>query len=289
MFCSKCGTELIETAMFCSKCGLKVDKNHQKEDYVDIALHCKFCGSVVDSSSEICKFCGNAPFTVPSYGESDPKLAVSSTLEDDSSDEHESSKFKNWWDNSSKVKKVLIVAVALLIVILVVRFLVLFLREFGGLLFGILLIASLILGMFTGSKEERIETRKTLLKLIIGGAFIFIISLVIVLKSDSLFDIIQPGASVRNAYLSQYSDDITIEEAFDNYFENPKWSKYEEAGYTYVVFSGVCEYLGDRADAKITFKITGENFVVDSLDLNGRTQNDLMLYALLRSIYSEEE
>lgn len=105
----------------------------------------------------------------------------------------------------------------------------------------------------------------------------------------SVSGIFKPGNEVRNAYLSQYSDAITIEDAFDNFFDNPKWSKYKDDGYSYVVFSGACEYLEEKADVRITFKITGENFIVDSLDINGRTQNDFMLYALLASIYSEEE
>lgn len=105
----------------------------------------------------------------------------------------------------------------------------------------------------------------------------------------SISGIFSPGYEVRNAYLSQYSEDVTIEEAFDNYFANPKWSKYKDGNYSYVVFSGSCEYIGEKADVKIIFKITGENFIVDSLDVNGRTQNDLILYALLASIYSDLE
>lgn len=100
-------------------------------------------------------------------------------------------------------------------------------------------------------------------------------------------NLFQPGMEVRNAYLSQYSEKVTVEEAFDHFFENGKWSEYETKRYSYVVFSGVCEYQGERADVEITFKITGENFVVDSLDLNGQTQNKLILYALLASIYED--
>ena len=105
--------------------------------------------------------------------------------------------------------------------------------------------------------------------------------------SGGISRLFQPGVEVRSAYLTQYSDKVTIEEAFDNFFDNGKWSKYEEAGYTYVVFTGVCEYAGERADVKITFKITGENFIVDSLDLNGRSQNDFMLYMLLTAVYED--
>ena len=56
---------------------------------------------------------------------------------------------------------------------------------------------------------------------------------------------------------------------------------------TSVTFTGACEYLGERADVKITFKITGENFLVERLDVNGTTQNDLMLYGLLTKVYED--
>lgn len=51
------------------------------------------------------------------------------------------------------------------------------------------------------------------------------------------------------------------------------------------MFTGTCEYLGERADARITFQITGEQFRVDHLDINGVEQNDLILYGLLSKIY----
>lgn len=44
-----------------------------------------------------------------------------------------------------------------------------------------------------------------------------------------------------------------------------------------------------KSDICITFKITGENFIVESLDVNGSRQNDLMLYALLASVYEDYE
>ena len=53
------------------------------------------------------------------------------------------------------------------------------------------------------------------------------------------------------------------------------------------MFTGACEYLGERADARITFQITGEQFRTEQLDLNGVEQNDLILYAMLAKIYEE--
>lgn len=116
----------------------------------------------------------------------------------------------------------------------------------------------------------------------------FLVIAAIVLESTlpgGLGKIMKPGMEVREAYLSQYSETVTIEEAFDNFFENGKWRKYKEEDYTYIAFTGVCEYMGERADVKVTFKITGENFIIDSMDINGQAQNDLMIYALLSKIY----
>ena len=42
--------------------------------------------------------------------------------------------------------------------------------------------------------------------------------------------IVTPGAEVRGGYLTQYSDKITIEKAFDNFFGNVRWTTYNEKG-----------------------------------------------------------
>lgn len=103
----------------------------------------------------------------------------------------------------------------------------------------------------------------------------------------SLQSMAVPGIEVRTAYLSEYSTQVTIEEAFENFFDNCKWAKYDSGAYTYVAFTGTCKYLGERVDIRIVFKITGENFIVDSLDINGRTQNDLILYGVLSAVYED--
>ncbi len=103
----------------------------------------------------------------------------------------------------------------------------------------------------------------------------------------SLLEIAIPGMEVRTAYLSQYSKSVTIEEAFDHFFDNGKWSKYDSEGYTNVVFTGTCDYQGERSDIRIIFKITGEHFFVESLDINGRSQNAIVLQSLLSTVYED--
>lgn len=135
-------------------------------------------------------------------------------------------------------------------------------------------------------KALKFAEKQQILSKVIFKTIPVIIGLGIIL---SIFfpDIMQPGASVRNAYLSQYSDTVTIEEAFDNFFANEKWRTYKDESYSYVVFTGTCQYMDDPADVKIVFKITGENFIVESMDINGVEQNDLIMALMLGKIYED--
>lgn len=117
-----------------------------------------------------------------------------------------------------------------------------------------------------------------------------VICLIICVKIffPNLFQYItSPGREVRGAYLSQYSTEVTVGEAFDNYFDKGKWRKYKgDDGYKYVAFTGTCDYSGQTTDVRITFKITGDNAMIDQVELNGQEQNGLVEIALLLDIYS---
>jgi len=103
---------------------------------------------------------------------------------------------------------------------------------------------------------------------------------------DNAFSLFIPGANVRYAYLTQYSSSVTIGEAFGDYFGNGKWSTYTEKGDSYVVFTGTCMIDNQRANIKVTFKVFGEQFSVDSLEVNGR-ENSLLAFSLLQSVYDD--
>lgn len=105
----------------------------------------------------------------------------------------------------------------------------------------------------------------------------------------SLQRLAKPGIEVRDAYLTEYSETVTVEQAFNNFFANEKWSTYESEGYSYVVVTGSCEFMGEQADTRLIFKITGEQFRVDSLDVNGQKQGDLVMYSLLSKVYEDYE
>lgn len=131
------------------------------------------------------------------------------------------------------------------------------------------------------------ERKHKVISLVLSAATVLLVAVIVMayVFPGSLQRIAKPGIEVREAYLTQYSNTVTVEEAFENFFKNGKWSTYKERGYSYVVFTGECEYLGEPADVRVTFKITGEQFIVDSLDVNGQTQNDIILYGLLSKVY----
>lgn len=97
----------------------------------------------------------------------------------------------------------------------------------------------------------------------------------------------KPGKDVRDAYLDYYSDSVTVEEAFDSFFENGKWSEHKEDGDIYVVFTGQCWYLNERVNVKIRFKIDNDYFYFANMEMNGQPQSDVISEALFDKVYEE--
>lgn len=95
----------------------------------------------------------------------------------------------------------------------------------------------------------------------------------------------KPGANVRDSYLEYYSNSITVEEAFDSFFDNGKWSEYKEDGDVYVVFTGECIYLDKKAKVKIRFRIKGDYFYFVNMEMNGQPQSDILSEALFDKVY----
>lgn len=115
-------------------------------------------------------------------------------------------------------------------------------------------------------------------KLLIIAAAVVVILILIVAFSG------KPGKVVREGYLTSYSIDVTVEEAFDNFFSDCKW---KEEGDSYVIFTGGCLYMDKEVDVTIKFKVTGDSFVIESLSFNDVPQSDLMLFGLLEKVYDE--
>lgn len=250
MFCPKCGVEALEGAKFCRACGAKL--------------------AIVNSQNQ------------PEFEE--PPQPTQR--------KEEPTKFKSWWKRASVFVKVLFVLGCIVAICLIFTFLQTFRDVISGLLvtiFGILLVIGVIHVLRISTEEERSGVRVGILKAVVGLVAVIVVITVVAIKPDLIPNIIQPGYAVRGAYLAQYSEDVTVEEAFQNYFRNPKWSVFENNGYSYVAFTGNCQFMDDEIDVRLTFKVTGEQFRIDSLDINGVEQNDLILYTLLASVYHQYE
>lgn len=249
MYCHKCGSQLKGDAAFCPFCGSKLDRK--------------------TTTSQAPPPPGKKP-SAPQPTEIPPE-------------EKPPSRFQLWWMRAQMIEKIFFVLGIIVAVILII----VFLNAFWEILAAILVIVVVIVAFVTGSKEDRSEIRRFILK---GAAVLLaigVIAYVAVVNQDFFVNLVQPGIEVRGSYLTHYSEEVTVEEAFDNFFDNLKWSTYQQDGYTYVVFTGSCEYLGEQADARITFQITGEQFRVEQLDINGAEQSDLLLHAMLAKIYEK--
>jgi DNA-directed RNA polymerase subunit RPC12/RpoP len=132
------------------------------------------------------------------------------------------------------------------------------------------------------SAERQRKVVASVISLIIIGALVFQYVL-----PGGLQRIITPGAEIRNAYLTEYSTRTTIGKAFDNFFDNGKWSTYTERdGRYFVVFTGTCYIHSEITDIRITFQILTEHFVIDRLEVDGRV-NNFLLHSLLTAVYDE--
>ena len=248
-------------------------------------MYCHKCGSQLKGDAVFCPFCGSKLGRKTTTSQAPPpgKKPSAPQPTEIPPEEKQPSRFQLWWMRAQMIEKIFFVLGIIVAVILII----VFLNAFWEILAAILVIVVVIVAFVTGSKEDRSEIRRFILK---GAAVLLaigVIAYVAVVNQDFFVNLVQPGIEVRGSYLTHYSEDVTVEEAFDNFFDNPKWSTYQQDGYTYVVFTGSCEYLGERADARITFQITGEQFRVEQLDINGAEQSDLLLHAMLAKIYEK--
>lgn len=94
---------------------------------------------------------------------------------------------------------------------------------------------------------------------------------------------------ISNSYLTQYSETVTVGDAFEAFFANPKWESYKIGGQEYVDFTGKCTYLNEEAVMRITFSVFDDKFNVSNIAINGVDMSALLWPGLLETIYSDTE
>ena len=123
-------------------------------------------------------------------------------------------------------------------------------------------------------------------KIIIIGINVILLAIIVsvVLKDMNVTD---PSGGIKDSYLSEYSTEVTIGEAFEDYFSDPKWEKYKIGAQEMVDFRGGCMYLNEPATVIITFVMDDDRFWVSEVKVNGDVLSDLLIPILMEEIYSE--
>ncbi|MBD5098632.1 MAG: hypothetical protein HDT35_03620 [Clostridiales bacterium] len=94
---------------------------------------------------------------------------------------------------------------------------------------------------------------------------------------------------IANSYLTQYSETVTVGEAFEAFFGDPKWESYKAGAQEYVDFTGKCTYMGENATMRITFAVFDDTFNVSNIAVNGIDMSALLWPGFLEAIYSGAE
>ena len=76
--------------------------------------------------------------------------------------------------------------------------------------------------------------------------------------------------SVKNSYLTSYSDKITVGKALDSFLGNPIWQYFESEDHQKVVqCNGTCQYNDKTVEAKIQFLLNDDDtFEIHAISLN---------------------
>lgn len=116
------------------------------------------------------------------------------------------------------------------------------------------------------TEKDRGDIKDMLSKMV---KWVIIICLVAVLWKP-VTNLIKPGAVVRNSYFTNYSNEITIGDAFENVFTNCKWSKYTYNGNKYVRFTGQFkDDDGKTSTYQFNFLVLGDSATIDSIYIDG--------------------
>lgn len=96
---------------------------------------------------------------------------------------------------------------------------------------------------------------------------------------------------VKNGYFYSY-DEMTVGEAVDNFFDNPKWSSGEPVdkalqGYALVNCKGGITYYDEYADAEIQFLLDKDDgsFELHAFEIDGVPQSDYMINGLIEAMF----
>lgn len=245
--CKNCGKVLAEKDAYCPDCGTKVEVAETVVDPND------------NAEKELIITEGESPMTPEPQGEKEDDKTIG-----------------DWWGSKSNGARIGIIIAALVFLA--------FLVNQPGLTFAVVIAAALIYAIVKGTDSVRKEAVKTVGYIAAIGVGALIFAVVIVCGGDVITDTFQPGAAVRNGYF-QYNETLTVEDIFDRVCSDGEWSSYKSNGTQYVRFTGSYYNIYDSlVYLDITFKIVGDSFMVDTMEVNGIEQDNLAVMMIIENI-----
>ncbi len=87
---------------------------------------------------------------------------------------------------------------------------------------------------------------------------VVVVIIVSIVRSNS------PVNTVKNGALQDYPKK-TVGTAFDGFFSDTNWKSYKENGNKYVQFTGDCMLGSETVEAKVVFRLNGDEFYLESM------------------------
>ncbi|MCI3922665.1 hypothetical protein MO973_20750 [Paenibacillus sp. TRM 82003] len=134
---------------------------------------------------------------------------------------------------------------------------------------------------------EKFRKRRKQPVLVTAGIFILFLIAFAFQAGEELTPQLQSN-NISSSYLSQYSNTKTIGDTFEAFFGDPKWKSYEQGIQKYVDFQGTLTVDNEPAVSVITFSVSGEKFMVESVKIDNQVLNSLEVEAFFQTVYSED-
>lgn len=113
-----------------------------------------------------------------------------------------------------------------------------------------------------------------------------IVSIVLVIIISNEFISVENINKIKKGNLTAYSSDITIGDAFENYFEDISWDYYvSENNDEIVKFTGKCYIYDELTTVTLKFLTKEDTFEICDIAFDGESQNKIYIYGLLSDIY----
>lgn len=268
-FCSKCGAEIMDTAKFCPECGAAIME--KKDDVTKITLSEVVLfiteNELITWLAVIILFC-----VVYGFGIAIPIVVF-------------------FISSSKAVKKEFPDKITLLDIVSAISAIIVIINIGGAYEIDIYIdvlkrawISLLILAVLEKANDKIFnkDSRKfisILASIVIYAVMIFTVS--------NAFNTAENVVSIKKAYLTEYSDDVMIGDAFSKYFDKASWNYFEnEYEENIVEFEGKF-YLNDKkVTANFQFLLSDDTFTISNLTYNGIIQDFFEVHSLLSAVYN---